>query len=150
MPIIEFEIPEDFADRLSETANGDLSNAARSGLKWVVAIAGSGSYKQFADLCDAEGMGKAAMFDKVMASFLTPAGELRPLDRATDAQRTTYNRLSATAKATRRERDKTIIQMATEGITRAIIAESVGLSTIRVNQIVADHKALDTPGIIGV
>ena len=144
MPIIEFEIPEDFADRLSETANGDLSNAARSGLKWVVAIAGSGSYKQFADLCDAEGMGKAAMFDKVMASFLTPADELRTIDRATDAQRTTYNRLSATAKATRRERDKTIIQMATEGITRAIIAESVGLSTIRVNQIVADHKALDT------
>ena len=142
--IIEFEIPDDFADRLAETANGDLSNAARSGLKWVVAVAGSGSYKQFADLCTAEGMGKAAMFDKVMKSFLTPADELRTIDHATDTQKTTYNRISATAKATRRERDKTIIQMATEGITRAIIAESVGLSTIRVNQIVADHKALDT------
>ena len=139
--IIEFEIPDDFADRLAETADGDLSNAARSGLKWVVAIAGSGSYKQFADLCTAEGMGKAAMFDKVMKSFLTPADELRPIDRATDAQKTAYNRISATAKAARRERDKTIIQMSAQGIIRASIAETVGLSTIRVNQIVADHKA---------
>ena len=141
MRTLEFEIPDDFAERLAETANGDLSNAARSGLKWVVAIAGSGSYQQFAALCELEGMGRAATFDKVMKSFLTPADELRPIDQATAATKTAYNRLSATAKAARRERDTSIIQMATEGITRASIAETVGLSTIRVNQIVADYKA---------
>ena len=111
MRTLEFEIPDDFAERLAATEDGDLSRAAQVGL------------------------------NKIVTAFLTPADELRPIDRATDSQKTAYNRLSATAKAARRERDTSIIQMATEGITRASIAETVGLSTIRVNQIVADYKA---------
>jgi hypothetical protein len=141
MRTLEFEIPDDFAERLAETEDGDLSRAAQVGLKFVVAIAGADAYRRFLELAKVEGVGKAAMFDKIMTAYLTPADELRPIDRATDSQKTAYNRLSATAKAARRERDTTILQMATEGITRASIAETVGLSTIRVNQIVADYKA---------
>ena len=81
------------------------------------------------------------MFDRMVTAYMTPREELRPIDRATDGQKSAYNRMSATAKAERRERNALIMQLATEGVTRASIAKTVGLSTIRVNQIVAENKA---------
>lgn len=141
MRTLEFEIPEDFADRLADIEDGDLGRAAQVGLKFVVAIAGADAYRRFLELAKAEGIGKAAMFDKMVTAYLTPAEELRPIDRATDDQKQTYNRLSATAKAQRRARNATIMQMVAEGVTRASIAKTVGISTIRVNQIVAEFKA---------
>ena len=146
MRTLKFEIPDDFANRLADIEDGDLGRAAQVGLKFVVAIAGADAYRRFLELAKAEGVGKAVMFDKMVTAYLTPAEELRPIDRATDDQHKAYNRLSATAKAERRTRNTTIMQMVAEGVTRASIAKTVGLSTIRVNQIVAEYKAagLDT------
>ena len=141
MRTLEFEIPEDFAERLAETEDGDLSRAAQVGLKFIVAISDADAYRRFLELAKAEGGGKAAMFDRMVTAYMTPREELRPIDRATDGQKSAYNRMSATAKAQRRERNALIMQLATEGVTRASIAKTVGLSTIRVNQIVAENKA---------
>ena len=66
MRTLEFEIPDDFAERLAATEDGDLSRAAQVGLKFVVAIACSDAYRKFLELAKAEGMGKAAMFDKIV------------------------------------------------------------------------------------
>ena len=138
MRTIEFDLPDDFAERLADVDGGDLSKAMQSALKFYTAIGHDEAYAKFTETAKSEGIGKAAMFNKMVMDYLTSGTHY---EVATDGQKGTYNRLSKSSQAHRATRNRAIMQMVEEGLTRATIAKSVKLSVIRVNQIVADERA---------
>ena len=130
---IELELPTEFTNRLRELDDKGLDGAIAAGLKLYVAL-GQDYQEKIARVRAAEGLSTSAATKRALDFYIENAHMHSPEDVRTKLRRTGN-------KVERIARDARIVELADKGLTRAGIAVEVGLSAIRVSQILADERA---------
>lgn len=130
---IELELPIEFTDRLRELDDKGLDGAIAAGLKLYVAL-GKDYQEKIARIRAAEGVSSSAAAKRALDFYIEYAHAHSPEDVRTKLRRTGN-------KEERIARDARIVELADKGLTRAGIAVEVGLSAIRVSQIIAYERA---------
>ena len=130
---VELELPTDFANRLRELDDNGIDGAIAAGLKLYVAL-GKDYQEKLARIRSAEGLSTSAATKRALDFYIENAHMHSPEDIRTRLRRTGN-------KEERITRDARIVELADKGLTRAGIAVEVGLSAIRVSQILAYERA---------
>lgn len=118
---IEIEVPLAIAAKLRDSHDQGIGGATQAALKLWLAISG-----EYHDKIAAE-----AEYERI--GFNTALKRMIDLYKLRNKARL--------AREARSERDARILEMAATGLVRAEIARRENLSVIRVNQIVAKHRA---------
>jgi hypothetical protein len=124
---ITIEIPLAVAQRLAETFEGTLEDAARAGLKLINGM-GSAAYDNLQEL--------AKQLDTSPAKALRAAIQLL----VDDAARLNMTRGTVGRPKINEQRDAKLYERIKTGRTQAEVAAEFGLSIVRVGQIVALHR----------
>ena len=128
---LELDLPTRLADALAETHKNGLSHAVIAGLKFWLAF-DADTRQLLSDMASVQGISKGELTAKAVRYYYENSGQAGTLPIEV------VPRLS---RAHREQRNARIMELVGRGMTRAAIATEVGLSAIRVNQIVAEHRA---------
>lgn len=128
---LDLEIPDTFADRLRDTHKDGLEAAVVAGLKFWLAV-DADTRQLLSAVAAAEGISKGEAMAKAVKHYYEHSQQVALMPTEV------VPRLN---RAQRKERNDRIAELAARGMTKSAIAAEVGLSTIRVFQILAEIRA---------